>query len=219
MIENIARQYQTLRELVCASVRRAILAGELPPGQVLRERDLATRLGASKTPVREALRQLEREGLARSVPHKGVVVVGLSSREVKEIYEMRAAPESLAARLAAERMTQVEETCLRELLDQMAAAAAAKDQNALHLLNVRFHSILYDLCGNARLRRTLLDVQEYVHITRTVEWSVPSGFESNHEQHDAIGRAVLQRRPAHAEAHMREHIWRGVELLSTGDGR
>jgi DNA-binding GntR family transcriptional regulator len=58
-----------------------------------------------------------------------------------------------------------------------------------------------------------------VHTTRTVEWSVPGGFESNHEQHDVIGRAVLQRRPADAEAHMREHIWRGVELLSTGDGR
>jgi DNA-binding GntR family transcriptional regulator len=219
VIENVARQYQTLRELAYASVRHAILTGEFAPGELLREHDLAGRLGVSKTPVREALRQLEREGLAVSAPHKGVVAVGLSQREVYEIYEMRSALEPLAASLAAARLTDAGAARLRESLAPMNAAAEAKDHDALRVLNVRFHATLYDLAGNARLRRTLLDLQDYVETTRTVEWSVPGGFERNHEQHVAIGEAVLARRAETAEALMRDHLHRGLELLASGDER
>jgi DNA-binding GntR family transcriptional regulator len=217
VIENVARQHQTLRELAYTSVRHAILTGELRPGDLLREQDLAGRLGVSKTPVREALRQLEREGLAASAPHRGVVVVGLSLREVREIYEMRSALEPLAAFLAAGRVTEAGAARLREDLERMVGAAEVKNHEALRLLNVRFHATLYDLCGNARLRSTLVDLQDYVETTRTVEWSVPGGFEKNHEQHVAIGEAVLRRRPEEAEVQMREHIRRGLELLPTGD--
>jgi DNA-binding GntR family transcriptional regulator len=217
VIQNVTGQYQTLRELAYTSVRHAILSGQFRPGDVLREQNLAGKLGVSKTPVREALRELEREGLATSTPHRGVVVVGLSPAAVREIYEMRGALEPLAASLAADRLTEEGAARVRDDLRQMAGAAEARDHEALRLLNVRFHTTLYELCGNARLRRTLLDLQDHVETIRTVEWSVPGGFEKNHEQHVAIGQAVLGRRPDEAGALMRDHLLRGLELLATGD--
>lgn len=212
-MQKIAEERRTLGQLVYSSVRQAILTGELKSGELLREADLAARLGVSKTPVREALRKLEREALARSVAHRGVVVAGLESHDIRDIFEMRVALEPLAARLAAERITDAEASALRALLDDMRVAARRKDRERLRGLNVEFHARLHALSGNKRLERTLGELQEYIHTTRTVEWTVPGGFDRNHELHVVIGEAVVGRRPDEAEARMREHISRALELL------
>jgi len=206
-LESVAGRYQTLRELVSRSLRAAILSGAAPPGQTLRELDVARRLGVSKTPVREAFRELERTGLVVSAPHRGVMVIGRSLEAMGEMLEVRLALEPFAARLAAERITDEQVQALRGLLEDMRKAAAAGDVTAAREVDDgAFHRKIFELSGNARLERLLLDALEYVGTVDTGACAGPGAVDHDDEDHLTVGEAIVRRDPRAAEEHMRRHI-------------
>lgn len=180
-----------------------IRSGALPPGARLRETELAERLGVSRTPIREAIRQLENDGLVSHLPRVGAAVRSLDYAEVMELYDMRAVLEGTAARMAARAATDLELAELATLNDAMAGAATA--QRAAEL-NHQFHLTLLDAARNRYLTRAMLGLR------RTLIILGPSTLADSARAQDALaehGRvlAALQRRdPAAAETEMRTHI-------------
>jgi DNA-binding GntR family transcriptional regulator len=145
--------YTSKTDMVAATLRELIVVGELAPGGPLRQRHLAARLGVSETPIREALRRLESEGLVRFDVHRGATVVEAEQGAIEENYQIRAALESLAASLAAERISDAELAELNELNSRM--QATAEDDPQYGELNRRFHFSIYE-CARSPLLLTLM---------------------------------------------------------------
>ena len=148
---------QSLREQIHDQLRAAILSGEFAPGTALVEAELAVRLGASRTPVREALHQLETEGLLERRGVRGMVVRELTPDDVNCIFEIREALESLAARRACRRMTPATLAELDEIVARM--RAAADDPNEMERLDTAFHDRILSVAEGERLRRMLSDLR------------------------------------------------------------
>ena len=144
-------QTSSLTSVVQSELERMILAGELAPGAKLTEVALATRLGVSRGPLREAFRMLEEAGLVRTEKNRGVFVRDVPLAEAIEIFDLRAAMDELVGRRLAERITPVQLKEVRGLVDQMEQAVKAKDAHHYHLLNLHFHDRLVELAGNSKL--------------------------------------------------------------------
>jgi phosphonate utilization transcriptional regulator len=144
-------QSASLATAVQQEVERAILAGEYPPGSKLTEANLATRMGVSRGPVREAFRMLEEAGLVRTEKNRGVFVRDIPIDEAVEIFDLRAAMDELVGRILAERITTTELKEIRGLVDGMEKAVRGKDAYTYHLLNLRFHDRLVEMAGNRKL--------------------------------------------------------------------
>ena len=141
----------SLSSVVQSELERMILSGELPPGAKLTEVALATRLGVSRGPLREAFRMLEEAGLVRTEKNRGVFVRDLPVQEAIEIFELRAAMDELVGRRLAERITPAELKEIRAVVERMEQAVRAKDAHTYHLLNLGFHDRLVELVGNGKL--------------------------------------------------------------------
>lgn len=140
-----------LRESVVQSIREAIQSGWLRPGERVVEADLAAELGVSRAPIREALRQLEQEGLLENVPRHGTVVVKFSPEDVLEIYSLRSVLEGLACRMAAERITEDDRQRLHGFVVRMREAAVDNDVAGFVDLDLRLHEALCELSCHRRL--------------------------------------------------------------------
>ena len=140
----------SLRIRVFNSIENAILNGEYSDGESLNELKISKELGVSRTPVREALMQLELEGLVRSIPNKGAVVVGVSEQDTRDIYEIRVRIEGLAARLAAEKMTPEEVRALEKIVELQEFYLMKNDTEQIFRLDTDFHKIIYDAPGAVR---------------------------------------------------------------------
>lgn len=151
---------RTLTDSVARRLRDLIIEGHLPPGTPLRLQALASRLGVSVMPVREALRLLEAERLVAVSPHRGATVLQVSSDEVEEIYVMRAALERLAARVAMTRISADAIRSLRSQFEAMAAAAADEDLDRFSVEDRRFHRLLYAAAGREGLYARILDLSQ-----------------------------------------------------------
>lgn len=137
----------TKRDQIVDELRRLILNGELARGERLPQDELARRFGASITPVREALRLLEAEGVVVAEPHRGVRVAGVDLERVKGIYVMRRLAESYAMKRAALRVSRRDLSAARELLDRLQSKEADGDRGAVRELNREFHFFFYERCG------------------------------------------------------------------------
>lgn len=142
----------TLRERIVETVRDAIIRGNLKPGERVAESEVARSLGISRTPIREAFRQLESEGFLTVVPRKGAVVSSFSEKDIEEFYDLKALLEGEAARLAQPRMGAREIGRLKELNETMRSAAVRGDARAVFRAHNDFHLTFVDLCGNDKLR-------------------------------------------------------------------
>ena len=138
---------RTVAGAVVEALRERILDGGYPAGTQLRQEMLAAELGVSRIPVREALRQLEAEGLVAFAPHKGAVVSGFSLEEIDELFELRAMLEADLLRRAVPRLTRDQLDGAAAILDRFDAALTAGDVSAWGELNWRFHSTLYEAAG------------------------------------------------------------------------
>jgi DNA-binding GntR family transcriptional regulator len=143
---------QILRHDVADALRNAIAGGVLKPGQRVLEVELAEELGVSRLPIREAIRQLEHEGLLVSLPHRGTFVAQVTQDDIREMFSLREALESLAARLVAERASPAEVAALQQLVDEMGPASARRDYATLFKIDTEFHTLL---CTYARHERLL----------------------------------------------------------------
>jgi DNA-binding GntR family transcriptional regulator len=198
-----------LAEWAAAQLRELIVSGQLPSGQRIYEQELAKRMGISRTPVREALRHLQREGLVSLTPNRETLVTVYTANDVREIYQVRAALEGMAARLAAEQRDDGEIEELFELFDQMKKVVAAGGTREIYTdIDLCFHDVILRAARNSRLtdavQRLRSQTRRYLLFgLRT--WD-PAGMQHNLGEHRAIAEAIRDCEPDLAEARMRSHI-------------
>jgi DNA-binding GntR family transcriptional regulator len=180
-----------------------IRAGTLLPGDRLREIDLASRLGVSRTPVREAIRQLEADGLVTHVPRTGASLRQLDYSEVMELYEMRAVLEGTAARLAARAASEVEIDELEALNQRLAEAGTGEEAARLNRL---FHATLLDAAKNRFLAKSMTSLHKAMMILGPTTLIESDRAELADAEHRRVLAALKARDGAEAEAAMRAHI-------------
>jgi DNA-binding GntR family transcriptional regulator len=205
--------YLPLSEVVYRRIRRGIVRGDFPFSSSLSETDIARRLAVSKTPVREALRRLSQEGLVITTPHKGAVVASLTSQDLEEIYLMRSRLESLAARFAAERLTAEDAKALAAVVEELEVQTSAGDTEAIRRINIRLHQLIWQASHTTRLTQTLMNLQDYVEMSRSALLWQPRGAEVLLDEHGSMVRAVLDRDPDRAEEMVVRHIAHILEVL------
>ncbi|WP_395541495.1 GntR family transcriptional regulator [Neotabrizicola sp. sgz301269] len=177
--------------------------GALPPGMRLRETELAERLGISRTPVREAIRQLEADGLVVHLPRQGATIRSLDHAEVVELYEMRAVLEGTAARLAARAASDIELAELVALNGELAQAAVGPEAREA---NRQFHRTLIEAARNRFLVKSMSALQKTLLILGPTTLAEPERAVSAVEEHSAVLAALQMRNGAAAEAAMRVHV-------------
>lgn len=182
---------------------QAIRTGGLSPGQRLIETELADQLGLSRTPIREAIRQLESDGLVSHVPRAGAVVRQLDYAEITELYEMRAVLEGTAARFAARAASEVELSELASINKEMRAAV---DTEALYEANRQFHEVLLNAARNRFLIKSVEAVQKTLLILGPSTMEEADRAEEAINEHEALLEALLSRDADAAEEAMRFHI-------------
>ncbi len=198
--------YKPLRELVFEALREAIITGHLAPGERLMELQLAEELGVSRTPVREAIRKLELEGLVHMIPRKGAYVATLSMKDIVEVFEIRGALEGLAAALAAESITDEELEELERHLVMAAEQIGNADLEGMVEVDTGFHQILYKASRNERLTQIISNLREQIQRYRLTSLSYPGRMKIALEEHREIVDAVSARDPDLARKLAQEHI-------------
>ncbi len=186
-----------------ARILDEIRAGSLNPGDRLTEADIAERLGISRTPVREAMRQLESDGLITHTPRSGSTIRKLDYSEVSELYEMRAVLESTAARFAARAASDVE---VDELVSIHEAMCAAIGTHQLDKLNQQFHRCLLDAARNRFLLGAVRSIEKTLLILGPSTFNESDRPTQSNQEHEQLLNAVRSRQPADAELAMRIHI-------------
>ena len=199
--------YRTKRELVYAALREAIQSGRLRPGDRLVINRISSELGVSDVPVREALFQLEAEGLIDNEPHVGATVAGLDPVQVRDVYLAGAIVEGAAAALATPHMTDNDRQHLRATLDHLDAAIASDDVEALSRLDQELHRALYARCPSAHLLMLVEQLWATKERVRTAYPARARGRASQRE-HRAIVAAVLKGDTAGVESLVRDHLRR-----------
>jgi len=182
--------YQPLRETVCEALRDAIRRGVLEQGERLMEVQLAEELGISRTPVREAIRKLEQEGYVIMLPRRGTYVSSLSVHDVKEIFEIRSALESLAISLATMRIEPEELEKLRALLVEIEGHIKREDIDKIVATDIEFHGLLYQVSRNERLVTIISNLKEQLARFRTLSMSYPGRLQKTLEEHRAMVEAI-----------------------------
>lgn len=195
-------------EAAYAVIRDGILSGELARGQRLREEELALRAGVSRTPVREALRRLDAEGLVDFTPNRGARVTAWSEQELDDLYDARALLESHCARLAAGRITVDELAGLADLAAQMHRLTRKGPDAAdeLTALNGRFHRAIAKASRNAQLEAMVRGVMDVPLVYRTFQRYTPQRLQASSFQHNELVEALRAEDADWAEALMRAHI-------------
>ena len=190
---------KSLRGQVFDKIRSDILNGKYKRGEELVESSIGKELGISRTPVREAIRQLELEGLVQLVPNKGAFVTGISEKDVRDIYLIRARLEGLAARMAAKNITP-------ELLDAMEETVVLSEYHAkkehyeqVCEMDSKFHKLLYKASGSRILEHTLTDFHQYVQRVRMASIMKKRRMEKSNDEHDAILTAIREHDEEKAE--------------------
>jgi DNA-binding GntR family transcriptional regulator len=196
----------SVRDKIYESIRDLISYGNLHPGERLIETDLAQQFKSSRSPIREALRQLESEGLIRSESNKGYTVTKLSPKDVEEIYNIRVLLEGYAAHLTVRSITKQQIKYLETLNSRLKTAAEKSDLKEWLEANTLFHRFFFDYCGNANLAFILQILQRRIHRYLFMIVQIPGHFATYLDQHDGILEGCKQGDPATTEAHMRAHL-------------
>ena len=200
--------YKPLRDVVFETLRDAIIRQVLKPGERLMEIQLADEMGVSRTPVREAIRKLELEGLVVMVPRKGAYVAGVSMKDIHEVYEVRSALEMLAVTLAAERITDEELDALERQVLRESEEESKKDGSLDNIIYIdsSFHDIIYQAAHNQRLVQFVNILQEQLQRFRAASLARPGRSKTALEEHKKIVEALSERNGELAARLARERI-------------
>lgn len=204
---------ESLVDQIATSLRNAVLDGSLKPGQRLRQEQLASDLGVSRTPLREAMRKLEEEGLIQILPSRGAHVARLDAAEQAAFYEVREALDGLAARLAAQHIQPEQTTELQRILDAMSAHVEKDEQIDWHSANLRFHQVIYEASGNAPLLR----IFSQIRVTELTNPMTSEIYRPRRElsllEHREICAAILGGDQQSAESAARAHMQSARQTL------
>jgi DNA-binding GntR family transcriptional regulator len=189
------------------SLREHILSGALKPGERLTETPLAEQLGIARATLRMGLHRLASEGILVQIPYTGWQVVALSADDVWELWTLRSSLESLASRLAAERMTDSGAAKVTEALETLSAACRRGRVNDINKADFAFHRTIVDLAGHGRLSEHYRQVEQQVrlYIASTNVYNEPDDWSVVVEHHRPLAAALIARDPARAEAEARLH--------------
>jgi DNA-binding GntR family transcriptional regulator len=203
--------HQSLRERIVTRLRSAIIAGDLPPKTHLFEPELARQLNVSRTPLREAIRQLEVEGFLTTVPRVGTFVSEVSAKDVEDTYAIRAVLEGLAARQAAENPDPAKAPAIREILAELAQKTS--DHRVYHEAAGRFHDVIFSFSQNQRLQGMYQSLTYQVTRFRGLSLAMAQRPEVSMREHRRIAEAILRGHGAEAERLMRAHIEGALVVL------
>ncbi|MBQ9745992.1 MAG: GntR family transcriptional regulator [Clostridia bacterium] len=203
----------SLEEKVYLSLEEQIISQKLRPGQSVTEMKLSRELGVSRTPVREALQRLDREGLIKLIPNKGAVVLGISEQDLIDIYKIRMRLEGLAARIAAEKTDTELCRLLGDNVDLTGFYMAKGDIEKVKNLDSEFHDIIYRSCESRMLGKTLSELHRYIASYRKLSLAVDGRIEKSLAEHSEIYNAILKGDAAAADALMSRHVERALENL------
>ncbi len=209
---------RSLRIRVFNAIENAILDGEYKDGDSLNELRLSKELGVSRTPVREALMQLELEGLVRNIPNKGAVVVGVTEQDTHDIYEIRIRIEGLASRLCAENITDDELHALEQIVDLQEFYLMKNDTEQIWRLDGDFHKIIYDASRSRPLRFTLSNFHNYIKKARDISMQTEGRAEKTVAEHCAILSAIKEHNGELAEKLTAQHISNAEDNIFRNNG-
>ncbi|MCL1925671.1 MAG: GntR family transcriptional regulator [Syntrophorhabdaceae bacterium] len=204
--------HQTLRERIVSTIRSAITNGQLKPGSRIAETEFAERFGISRTPIREAFRQLETEGFITVQPRKGAIVASFSAQDISNFYDLKAILEGYAARLATMTLTEDEIDRMDAINKMMNAALAKKDFRKVVDLHNEFRDIFLHTAGNDRLQQIVRTMTAQFQRYRVI-LAVPGKMEGSVEQHKEILEAFRKRDPALAEKLVQKNALHGKKTL------
>lgn len=205
-LQKEASDKSSLRGLVFHKIREDILEGKYEVGEPLTEVAISQTLGVSRTPVREALKQLELEGLVASIPNKGTVVSGISKQDIIDIYEIRSLIEGLAARWAALKITDEQLKQLEEIIELTEFYTEKNNMEHLHELDSSFHEVIYEASNSKPLKHILSDFHHYAQKVRMQSIATPGRAQKSTEEHKAILEAIKNKNPEEAERLTNLHV-------------
>jgi len=216
MTDNLELQtaaYLPLRDVVFQTLRTAILKGDLKPGERLMELQLASKLGVSRTPIREAIRMLEQEGLAIMIPRKGAEVARMTEKDMEDVLQIRCSLEELAVRLACQNITQMEMQELRVAMEQFREKTTTEDIAAIAQADVNFHDVLYKSADNPKLLGLLNNLREQMYRYRVEYLKNPSIYQQLITEHRQLYEAVKMQDAEKAAAYIRMHLKNQTESM------
>lgn len=198
--------YLPLRDVVFNTLREAILKGDLKPGERLMELQLASKLGVSRTPIREAIRMLEQEGLAVTVPRKGAEVAKMTLKDMEDVLEIRDTLDELAARVACSRISEEQLERLKQIKKQFEDSLQTKDVKKIAQADVNFHDVIYEATGNPKLVNLLNNLREQIYRYRIEYLKDASSYPTLIKEHEAILEALQSRDEEKVTCAMHEHV-------------
>lgn len=198
--------YLPLRDVVFHTLREAILRGDLKPGERLMELQLAEKLGVSRTPIREAIRMLEQEGLAVTMPRRGAEVARMTLKDMEDVLEIREALDELAVRIACARITDEQLKKLSEVKKQFESSTQTGDVKQIAEADVSFHDVIYEATGNPKLVTLLNNLREQVYRYRVEYIKNPKNYPVLIKEHEAILQSLKDREVDRAVSAMQEHV-------------
>jgi DNA-binding GntR family transcriptional regulator len=215
------RANRRLVDQVYDRLRSAIVTGYFDPGSRLVERDLTTSLDVSRTPIREALKRLETDGLIVCYPHRGYFVRQPTFEEARQAYELRRALEGLAGELAAARATDQELAAMREVVERAALVLKAGDRSTLLLHNRELHLLIARASHNTFLETQITAIWSYVDLLRGNWWAKTERPETGHREHEELIEVLAKHDSQLARAAFEEHVdraWRNIARRFDGNG-
>lgn len=206
-------KHLTLREKILETIRDAIISGVLKPGEKVAEPELSERFGISRTPIREAFRQLESEGYLTVIPRKGAVVASFSQRDVEEFYAIKSILEGYAARKACEKLALREIDKLQSINDKLSLLAADGDIKHFFKVHNSFHELFVKAADNEKLTEMIINLVERFQLLRIASLSVPGRMEFSVKEHQKIIEAFRNGNADLAEALVRGNAEYGGKVL------
>jgi len=202
-----------LREKILETIRDAILKGKMKPGERVSEPDLAERFGISRTPIREAFRQLESEGYLKVIPRKGAVVASLSERDVEEFYAIKIILEGFAARMAAEKLTDKEIERLESINERLQQIANEGNVKNFFRVHNEFHEVFIKAAGNDKLQEMINQLVMKFKRLRLASLSQPGRMETSVEDHRNMIQAFKKHDGDRADSLVRHSATIGADVL------
>jgi DNA-binding GntR family transcriptional regulator len=199
-------EYLPLRDIVFNTLRKAILKGELAPGERLMEKQLAEKMGVSRTPIREAIRKLELEGLVVMVPRKGAEVAMITEQDIKNVLEVRAALEALAVKIACQKMDKEKIDQLLNINAAFTKAAAELDVETVIEKDVEFHDVIYNATQNEKLVQIINNLREQIYRFRVEYIRQMNDFTTLVDEHEEIVKSIIEKKSFEAQEIAAKHI-------------
>lgn len=204
---------KSLGQHVFENLKQAIIRGDMAPGDRIVESHIAEGLDISRTPVREAIHKLEREGLLKRLPKGGFTVVNLTREDIEETFGIRCVLESYAARLAAVNHRAEELKALEEKIGEFQSSLDDGHFDELPRINTEFHNLFYALSRSPKLIKLINDLRDQIFRYRMILLKTDSHAKTSNEDHRKMVKAIRERDAMKVEKIVREHILRGEKIV------